>query len=260
MTINTPSLFIDPQLETEFRDNGFVVIPDFLTKDEVSEAFALFKKIHSSLPESGMWHTLFEQDNQLKVQTAEILQQICNRAIAKYFEPETHGRGYFMIKNTGEDSASKPHQDPSFIDYNTYNSGTVWIPLVDITAQNGNMYVWKGSHKEFCQPIAYFQPQAIENKYEEIKDKCTQIYMKAGDVLFFNHRVVHGSLPNFTDEIRPVIAYGIYPKATQLYYPFLKKRFWNKEIRFYKIDMNFFSQHDYKTEPIHLELDRVVKV
>ena len=254
------ALFKDLTLEKEFEQEGFVVLPEFLNNHQIEAASTLYNQTHLQMIQAPMWHTLYSNDFDIKQKVRIALEKICLPAIQEVYRHNCIGSGYFMIKNHGADSASKPHQDPSFIDYNKYNSGTIWIPLTDINTTNGYMYIYNKSHHNFTSPIAYFQKQAIEEKYEEIKKACTPIFIKKGDALFFNHRVIHGSVPNLSGTARPVIAYSIFPNEAQLYFPYLKKRWLGDEIRYYEIDSNFFSMHDYHSEPVHLKLAKNEKI
>ena len=60
------NLFIDNSLEEKFREDGFIVIHNFIDKQQLDEAFSLFNDMHTTIPNVGMWHSAFNEDQNLK--------------------------------------------------------------------------------------------------------------------------------------------------------------------------------------------------
>lgn len=254
------ALFLDSSMEKDFQDNGFILIPEFLKEKQLAEVRSFYNETHLSVQQTSMWNTIFSEDKNLKTETTKVLREICSPVIQQYFSSDTQGNGYFMVKNPSKDSQSKPHQDPSIIDFNRYNSGTIWIPLVDINEENGIMYLLKGSHVFGNIPVAYFQQQEIEDLLELLRPYLTFIKMKAGDALFFHHKVIHGSLPNLSRDSRPAIAYSVIPKDAQLYFPYLNKGWWRDKVEFYNVDMDFFITNPINIKPVGKKLSNAISV
>lgn len=81
---------------------------------------------------------------------------------------------------------------------------TVWIPLNDVTLENGCLAVLPGSHRDGLQvhcPSPTKGPQIPEPRLQV--DRATPLPMRAGSVLFMHQRTIHSSLDNkTTDKIR----------------------------------------------------------
>lgn len=81
---------------------------------------------------------------------------------------------------------------------------TVWIPLTDIDGSAGGLSVVPGSHKQGFVPHKFFG----DMNYHGVADQETaeansiEVRAKAGDALIFDARLMHGSLPNASDQIR----------------------------------------------------------
>ena len=101
------------------------------------------------------------------------------------------------------------HQDKSYWpDANANPVITVWIPLVDATAENGCLSVWPRTHK--TQVYDFHQEQYSGTGYYEISGKmltkakrsAVSLPVKAGTAILFNDRCIHMSTPNNSDHVR----------------------------------------------------------
>ena len=101
------------------------------------------------------------------------------------------------------------HQDKSYWpDANSNPVITVWIPLVDATAENGCLQVWPRTHK--TQVYDFHQEQYSGTGYYEISGKmltkakrsAVSLPVKAGTAILFNDRCIHMSTPNNADHVR----------------------------------------------------------
>ena len=112
----------------------------------------------------------------------------------------------FIVKR-GADNAGRMlmHQDFSFVDQTVERGVHVWIPLVDVNHENGCLKVSPGSHR-LINHIA--GPGGLPNPYDAVLDEldrhCTvSLPMKAGEAIFFDERLMHGSEPNKIPADRP---------------------------------------------------------
>ena len=119
--------------------------------------------------------------------------------------PNFNVRPIFTMKNqnTAQSFANwkiPPHQDYRSMQ-GSLNSVVLWIPLIDVTVQNGAVEVIVGSHKEGLFPT-------VEDEwYRHIEDKnlsgeFVSVPMKAGSALFFSSFLIHQSGNNISDEFR----------------------------------------------------------
>lgn len=101
------------------------------------------------------------------------------------------------------------HQDQTYWPLDTSNTITMWMPLVDITAEVGSMTFASGSHK-----LGYISKLAISDEsHKTLGDyiKAKQIptvshgAMKAGDATFHYGWTLHSAPSNPTDQLREVM-------------------------------------------------------
>lgn len=94
-----------------------------------------------------------------------------------------------------------------------------WMPLQDVTPENGALRVFVGSHE--LGPIGEEDRELTEQGYQSIKRSVVEDYpeihcnINAGDALFFGPYVVHASETNRSEHIRwtPIVRFD---DATQM--------------------------------------------
>lgn len=122
------------------------------------------------------------------------------------------------------------HQDQYYLRVQPGTSMAAWLALDDCDESNGCMQVVDGSHK---WDILCTVPADTTQSFSAVTVplpagvKPTPAIMQAGDVLFFNGSVVHGSFPNTTKDRfrRSLIAHYIVAEAQKVgefYQPVLR--------------------------------------
>ncbi len=112
------------------------------------------------------------------------------------------------------------HQDRLYFPLDTDEVVTLWMPIVDVTAQMGTLSFASGSHTEGdlgYQPISdaaeeYFS-QFIEERGFTL---APSVDMEAGDATFHHGWVLHGAPPNTSTRPREVMTIVYYPDGTSL--------------------------------------------
>jgi phytanoyl-CoA hydroxylase len=103
------------------------------------------------------------------------------------------------------------HQDKSYWpDANSNPVITVWIPIVDATAENGCLHVWPRTHK--TRVLSFHSETYTGTGYTEIDDEPLRqisktiqpvsLPLEAGGAILFNDRCIHMSTPNNSDHVR----------------------------------------------------------
>ncbi|WP_413207921.1 phytanoyl-CoA dioxygenase family protein [Rhodospirillum sp. A1_3_36] len=91
---------------------------------------------------------------------------------------------------------------------------TAWIPLEDVTEENGTLAVWDGSHRwpevERLHTFGDGDLEAVERAYRDrgLLPEIRLLPMGRGQVSFHHCRLVHGGYANRTDQ--PRVAYAIH--------------------------------------------------
>ncbi len=132
------------------------------------------------------------------------------------------------LKLPGSGTSVKYHQDFPFEPHSNDDIMTVLYFLDDVTFDNGPLEVVPGSHKGKIYSLwqdGIFTgavDKSVEDKYNKFSVKCTGI---AGDACLMHSRLLHGSLPNLTNQTRNLF---IITYVAEDAYPLVKNPLPNK--------------------------------
>jgi phytanoyl-CoA hydroxylase len=91
----------------------------------------------------------------------------------------------------------------------------VWIPMGLVTPENGCMHLLRGGHKIGARPHFKRRDWQICDEHVAPTDRVA-VPMQAGDVLFFDGLVPHGTPVNRTDEFRWAVQFHYRPVNASL--------------------------------------------
>lgn len=197
-------VFKDPQLQTEFEKNGFVVIP-FYTAAEMETLENLYHNLHPT-DEEGFFPSTFSKDKTYRNTVDERVKYIGQRSINHFFTDIKVVCGSFIVKSPGPNSEMGIHQDMTLVDESRFTGINIWCTLTDLTPQNGVLYILKGSHRI----VPTLRGASIPDMYaaEEVKQAIRQyaqpLYLKAGEAVVFDQSIIHFSPPNMSEKPRIV--------------------------------------------------------
>jgi hypothetical protein len=104
------------------------------------------------------------------------------------------------------------HQDNYFVEAREDAFASAWIALVDVTPENGGLYVYVGSHKEGKLPVRTVGAEGKDKRqtvYEETVVPpgyaASDLIVKRGSVVFIHGYLVHGSHQNRSEGNRYVL-------------------------------------------------------
>ena len=155
----------------------------------------------------------------------------------------------FISKSKDDASKLQPHQDWNIVDETEFRSFNLWIPLVDLSEENGAIEVLPKSHDW----VRGYRHSSIDCAYRKVHDLVWEnmkpLYMKAGEALIYDHSLLHASKSNKTDEKRIACASGMMPREAQMYF------YWNNNgtIEQYKSNVEFFMTQNIFEGPNGLE-------
>lgn len=206
----------DTGLDRRLLEEGYVVMP-FLSQAEVH---ALADYYYASHPRQldGMYATAHVPDISLRMRMNDFIKKVFARAIAETFVNCNPLGGSFIAKGKGQKGTLEPHQDWNIVDEEHYRSFNIWVPLVDLTNDNGPIMIIPRSHAW----LKNYRSANIHSAFSKVNDaiwKMLQpLLLKAGEALIYDHRLVHASGVNNSDEIRLAAVYGIIPEGARMFY------------------------------------------
>jgi len=237
----TAGLLTDAQKDCYDRE-GYLILDGLLSDAELEPARAAMRtkvdQIADELRADGLIETTYV-DEPFQYRLAKIFSHLTDAEFLKYGRSwRDRIPGYFVLMTNpkilnavesliGAEIFANPvynvrpkvpkvaagavpwHQDKSYWpDANANPVITVWIPLVDATAENGCLQVWPRTHK--TQVYDFHQEQYSGTGYYEIsgpmltkaKRAAVALPVRAGTAILFNDRCIHMSTPNNADHVR----------------------------------------------------------
>lgn len=196
--------FHDPELERQFRRDGFVVV-DFADPEQVSELRQAYEAFESGI-DSGYYPSLMSSDVDYKDKTHfKVVKELWPAfdSLIDGYEPML---GVFMVKHPGPDSEVVPHQDWIIADESVRPTMNAWVPLTPVTEAAGQMRVLPGSHcwLEGLRGSPTF-PTQWEAVYERVRDELmVTVPVEVGQAMVYDIRLLHGTPPNLSPDVRVV--------------------------------------------------------
>jgi hypothetical protein len=205
-----------------FEKNGYLIVP-FYTEAEIRELEALYYRLHPK-DEKGFFPSTFSKDKNYRHVADSEIRRVCERPIAQYCMDVKVVCGSFIVKSPGPESGMCVHQDMSLVDESRFTGINIWVPLVDLTVQNGALFVIPGSHRLFPTYRGSSIPEFFSGLMNDMIDFLHPVLLKAGEAVFFDQSIIHFSPPNYSDKIRIVTNTYFTHKDTEY-----RTYYWNKE-------------------------------
>lgn len=235
-----PPIFKDPEHQKLFDKQGFLVVP-LLNKEEIAHMDKLFDEEHPVLPEFGFYAGSYSNDFDYKKRVSEEIKVVFKRAYDELFENYTTFGGAYLFKMPTPDSDLFIHQDWTVVDESRQVALNVWVPLCDITPENGPLMVLPGSHYP-AYPVLrsptmrYF----FDNDHQLAMDQLIPMIVPAGTAVVLNQSLIHYSPPNSSDRIRKAITSGVKTKDAQMIFHFKEPEVEGNMIEKFEMDDDFF--------------------
>lgn len=219
------ALFKDSQLQKQIDEQGFVTLP-FIGEAALEELRSFYNEIHpDGAPGKidGIHMTTWCEDHAYKMMVANRLAEIYRQPCEDVFKNFRTLNDVFIVKDSGE-TPFKVHQDWNVVDEKENFAINVWVPLYDITINEGGLWVVEGSHKikRHVRGSAYLFPD-YSQFLNELEGSATSISLKAGEAIIFYLNIIHGSPPNNGKTERIATCFSVIPKEASLTIYFQKQ-------------------------------------
>jgi hypothetical protein len=203
--------FRDETIADQLQKNGYCVV-DFIDEIAQRKLQTLYGENHRlSASKGGAFFGIFSKDIAYRQRINDGVNNILQPVFEKWFVGYKSAVNTVVVKVPGQSSFIPIHQDGAAIDESKYSSMNIWIPLQDVTSQNGALYVIPRSHHVFlpyrCASVAPLQKDIEAEMYPFFYP----IYLKQGQALFFDSRMFHYSAPNLSAQDRVAVVCRIVP-------------------------------------------------
>ncbi|MEM9024274.1 MAG: phytanoyl-CoA dioxygenase family protein, partial [Bacteroidota bacterium] len=176
----------------------------------------LYQSLHRIAREDGgMFYSLYSRDLAYR--------QNVHAGIGEVLEPvmRTHFQGYrnvintFIVKASGPQSDFVIHQDTTALDEFRHMALSLWIPLDDVSLENGGMSLVPKTHWLLPPYRTVAMPFAFQDIRETVRKYLQPVPMHAGEVLVFDGRTIHYSSPNRSGKDRVALVCGLFPEEAE---------------------------------------------
>lgn len=206
---------------TEFQDRGFVVTENALSAEDLTRyGAAIDQEIalrtaddHRSLEDKSVYEQSFVQCMRLWETNAEILPLSCDSGLAGIaaqllgVDSVRLWQDQALYKEPGGRETT-PHQDETFWAIGEEPLVSAWIPLDDVTIENGAMAYVPGSHKAGALKVVDITHQS--EPYDILEDPALNgaqpelVEVKAGSIVWHHGMTVHQAAANTSATTRRV--------------------------------------------------------
>lgn len=214
-----------------YRKNGFVVIENLLTKDEVAvykkiyDDF-LFGKIEVGANRSDLGEGLGagkDTENITQIMwpskfMPELLEMVYHErasSISRFLLGDDMGMDFDMMINKapGTKTITPWHQDEAYwLNMPDKRAVSSWLALDHATQENGCMWFVPGSNKQPVRPHRYASKEGGALSCDAQEEEGIPIELKPGSCTFHDGRTLHYSRGNSTGSQRRALIINFRPK------------------------------------------------
>ena len=202
--------------DRELSSAGFTVVP-------LPEVEPLAGALHAAYGRLHGWHgqgfepDLVNPDTGYRRQVHQVISEALDDLVTDLFDGYTPFLRNFLCKWPGEGSDLYLHRDWMYVDERAgARTFVVWIPLVDVTEENGPLQVLRASHRLERRPRGTHLNAPWINHGEVIRPRMETVTARLGEAVLMDNALVHSSLPNRSGEPRLVAAVGCRPTDSPL--------------------------------------------
>ncbi len=234
--------------DNELAKNGYAVFP-FLEKEAIEKLSNYYFEFQKEDP-NHFYSSTHSPDFEFRKKTSNFIKEVISPLAPNFFKDYKLLGGAFVVKPANGKGILQAHQDWNIVNEKQCRSYNLWIPLVDVTIENGAVFVLPGSHSKKHSYRGPGIPSIFKNIENELWEKLTPLPMKAGEALFYDHALLHGSPANKSDKVRVGIVCGVVSKNSEMQLYFQK----NNAIEIYNLDEQFFLDKNPMNGPDGLKL------
>jgi hypothetical protein len=210
-------MFKNPSVEQHLSQNGFAVIDANLLNeiDDLQKCIAE----HFQFTGADFYYSLLANTFEQNVVLQNSIKRILNSFYETQFTACRTITESFLVKSANTSDELLLHQDWNYTHEKNFSAYNIWIPLTDVTEENGTLFFLKGSHLWFNNLRSATLPTARISMNNFSAEQIETVIVKKGQALLFHPAAFHGSYPNHSSQNRIVVTATLLSKeAPFLYY------------------------------------------
>lgn len=231
----------------ELASNGYTIFP-LLNPSDIEQLVAYYHNFQKEEPQH-FYSSTHSPDHIFRRESSNFIKGIVAKRIESILDGYQLLGGAFVVKPANGKGLLPPHQDWNIVDERKTRSYNLWIPLTDVTIENGAVYVLEGSHHK----LPSYRGPGIPSLFKAIEPyvwkSLRPLPMTAGEALLYDHALLHASPVNQTEKVRLGVVCGIIPQNQSMQLCYGK----NGHITSYAVTEDFFLDKDPAQGPEGLE-------
>lgn len=201
--------------QQQYENEGYIIV-DFFTPEELQAISDFYDRTRRSAGLSGFHSTLHNTDADYRTNVRERVSQLALPHLHRLMNNFRIITCSFVVKEPDANSAVVIHQDWSLTDEHHFPALNIWLPVTPITAENGPLHILPGSHK---LPFTYRGtglPDPCASIHDIPLNRFLPVYLKPGQAIIYDVRMIHASPPNRSDRPRVACAIGALPDEAEM--------------------------------------------
>ena len=216
-----------------------------------AEACTAMRQVYEAQPYTeketglGFYTALDQQKTEEGLRNSDRIMHIIRPYLEKYVEDFQVITATFIVKDPGVSNISPIHQDWTFVDERTYSSYMLWCPLQDVCLENGALGLLAETHRLLGSTPRPSPSPPYESVFKDCMNELFGymdfISMSGGEALLFDHRVLHGAMPNQSTHSRIAFGIGLTHKNAALHHHYLIPN--SQQAAILSVDRSFFFKY-----------------
>jgi hypothetical protein len=198
----------------------------------------------------GFWCSMFSDDTEHRKRVDALIKEVIGPVLKEVFPGYRPLFANYMVKPSMSEAMWPVHQDWTYVDEQMHRSLAVWIPLQDVTLDNGPLCMVPGSHRIEVP----FRGPGIRDAFEDLHSDILERYhevveMQVGEVMVWDHGMVHFSLPNRSPEPRIAATVILVPQGAEVCHFWKPSGIEGHHVLKYSVDTDFYLRSDIFSRP-----------
>lgn len=247
-------------IEANFIKYGFTIIRNFVNKEELLHLRSVYENNKLANPPKSFYVSHWIENGSSKSNIDLGIQEVLVPRAQSYLNDFIPVFAAMSVKHPAPDSAMHLHQDWAHVDETIYRSLNFWVSIGDTNEKNGAICLLKGSHRLFDYVRGVALPDTFRHiGSDNLQKYLTNVYLQPGDAVAWDHRVIHGSLTNSSNEVRLAAVVNMRPRESKFLLFYTNPEKGCKDVEVYAPEKDFFIKYDSVNHPQDVEKSPMVE-